>query len=125
MNLVWLLLTVRDGDGRIVNNLTADDFVVEEDGVRQKIRYFSQEVDLPLTIGLLVDTSRSQEGVLDQESHASYKFLDQVLREGRDRAFVVHFDTRVETLQGLTSSRNELQSALGELTIPDEVATLL
>ena len=125
MNVVTLLATVHDRDGRIVKNLTPDDFVLEEDGVPQKIRYFSQESDLPLTIGLLVDTSRSQEGVLQKESQASNMFLDQVLREGKDQAFVAHFDTRVEGLQGLTSSHSELAAALGQLTIPDEVATLL
>lgn len=125
VNVVTLLATVHDHDGRIVKNLTPDDFMLEEDGVPQNIRYFSQESDLPLTIGLLVDTSRSQEGVLEKESQASYKFLDQVLREGKDQAFVVHFDTKVETLQGLTSSRKDLASALKQLSIPDEIATLL
>lgn len=125
VNLVPLLATVHDRDGRIVKNLSAADFVLEEDGVPQTIRYFSQETDLPLTIGLLVDTSRSQTGVLRRETQASYKFLDQVLREGKDQAFVVHFDTNVETLQGLTSSRADLASALENLRIPDEVATLL
>jgi VWFA-related protein len=125
VNLVTLLTTVHDHDGRIVNNLTRDDFVLKEDGVPQKIRYFSRESDLPLTIGILVDTSRSQRGVLEQECAASNKFLEQVLREGKDQAFVTHFDIRVETLQGLTSSRSELASALEQVTIPDQVATLL
>jgi VWFA-related protein len=62
---------------------------------------------------------------LEQESHASYTFLDQVLREGKDQAFVVHFDERVETLQGLTSTRDELASALGRLSIPADFATLI
>jgi len=93
--------------------------------VPQHIRYFSRESDLPLTIGLLVDSSRSQRGVLTKESQASNMFLDQVLREDKDQAFVAHFDTRVEILQGLTSSHSELAAALGQLTIPDEVATLL
>jgi VWFA-related protein len=124
-NVVTLLATVRDRDGRIVSGLTADDFVLCEDGVPQKIRYFSRESDLPLTIGLLIDTSRSQTRVLDEESDASYKFLDQVLREGKDQAFVTHFDTRVETLQGLTSSRAKLASALQNLRVPGEIATLL
>jgi len=124
-NVVMLLATVRDHDGRIINNLTPDDFVLVEDGVPQKIHYFSREADLPLTIGLLIDTSRSQTRVLDEESGASYKFLDQVLREGKDQAFITHFDTKVETLQGLTSSRVKLASALQELSIPGEAATLL
>lgn len=125
VNLVTLLATVHDRDGRIINNLTQDDFLLKEDGVPQKIRYFSRDSDLPLTVGILVDTSRSQTGVLEQESMASNKFLDQVLREGKDQAFVTHFDIRVETLQGLTSSRSALASALGQLAIPDQVATLL
>jgi VWFA-related protein len=125
VNVVSLLATVRDRDGRIVNHLTPDDFVLLEDGVPQKIRYFAHESNLPLTIGLLVDTSRSQTRVLDEESSASSTFLDQVLREGKDRAFVVHFDERVETLQGLTSSRSQLASALARLSIPEHVATLL
>jgi VWFA-related protein len=125
VNVVSLLATVRDHDGRIVKDLTADDFVLEDNGRRQRIRYFSQEADLPLTIGLLVDTSRSQTGVLEGESRASYTFLDQVLREGKDQAFVVHFDERVETLQGLTSSRSQLKSALDKLSIPANRATLI
>jgi VWFA-related protein len=59
VNVVTLLATVQDRDGRTVKNLTPDDLVLEEDDVPQKIRYFAQESDLPLTIGLLVDTSRS------------------------------------------------------------------
>jgi VWFA-related protein len=125
VNVVTLLATVRDHDGRIINNLTPDDFVLLEDGVPQKIRYFLRESDLPLTIGLLVDTSRSQTRVLDEQRGASYKFLDQVLREGKDQAFIVHFDTRVEILQELTSSRVKLASALQELSTPGEVGTLL
>jgi VWFA-related protein len=125
VNVVSLLATVHDRDGRVVKDLKADDFVLLEDGVPQKIRYFSQESDLPLTIGLLVDTSRSQTGVLEQERRASYAFLDEMLRAEKDQAFVVRFDTQVETLQGLTSSRAELASALQQLRIPGEYATLI
>lgn len=110
VNVVSLLATVHDRDGKVVKNLSPDDFTLLEDGVPQKIDYFTQEADLPLTVGLLVDTSRSQTGVLEQERTASYAFLDQVLREDKDQAFVAHFDTRVEVLQGLTSSRSELAS---------------
>jgi len=125
VNVVSLFATVRDHDGRLLNNLTSDDFTLQEDGTPQEIRYFSKEADLPLTIGLLVDTSRSQVGVLPQESSASYKFLDQVLRDGKDQAFIVHFDDRVQTLQGLTSSHSLLAAALGPLKIPESVATVL
>jgi len=121
VNVVSFLATVHDHDGQVIK----DDFVLKEDGVPQKIHYFSQESDLPLTIGLLVDTSRSQTRVLEEERRASYAFLDQVLSKEKDRGFVVHFDERVEILQGLTSSRNELASALQQLSIPEHVATLL
>jgi VWFA-related protein len=110
VQVVSLLATVQDKDGRAVRNLTAGDFVLLEDGVVQKIRYFSQETSLPLTIGQLVDTSRGQTGVLEQERRASYTFLDRVLRPGQDRAFVAHFDERVGIVQGLTASRTELSS---------------
>jgi VWFA-related protein len=125
VNVVTLFATVHDSDGRVVKNLIPDDFVLLEDGARQKIDFFSKETDLPLTIGILVDTSRSQTGVLEEERRASYKFLDQVLREHKDQAFVVHFDTQVETLQGVTSSRSELEAALSQLKIPPRDTTLI
>ena len=125
VNEVPVFATVHDSDGRVVKNLTRDDFVLREDGVEQKIDYFSQESDLPLTIGLLVDTSRSQTGVLEEERRASYKFLDQVMRQGKDQAFVVHFDIQVETLQEPTSSRDDLESALERLKIPERDSTLV
>jgi VWFA-related protein len=125
VQVVSIFATVHDRDGRVVKNLTPDDFVLEEDGVPQKIDYFVKESDLPLTVGLLVDTSWSQREVLEPERRASYTFLDQVLRQPKDQAFVVRFDTGVETLQGLTSARNELASALERLTIPEHFGTLI
>jgi len=73
----------------------------------------------------MVDTSRSQAGVLEPEREASHTFFDQVLREDKDLAFVAHFDTQVGILQRFTSSRQELAAALDQLRIPGEVATLL
>jgi VWFA-related protein len=125
VKVVSILATVRDKDGRLVKDLDADDFVLQEDGVPQKIRYFSRESDLPLTIGLLVDTSRSQTGVLGQERRASQAFLERMLRPSQDQAFVAHFDERVEILQDLTSSRTELADALQRLAIPGRYATLI
>jgi VWFA-related protein len=125
VNVVTLFATVHDADGKVVKDLTRNDFVLLEDGAPQKIDYFAQESDLPLTIGLLVDTSRSQTGVLEKERSASYTFLDQVLREGEDQAFIVHFDIKVETLQNPTSSRSDLESALGRLKIPERDSTLV
>lgn len=109
--------TVRDKHGKIISNLTKDDFILEEDGRPQDIRYFAHDTNLPLTLGLLVDTSRSQRRVLEQERHASYSFLDQMLRQNKDVAFLIHFDREVELLQDLTSSREKLQAGLQSLQI--------
>ena len=117
VNVVNVFATVRDKDGHIVSNLTKDDFILQEDGRPQVIRYFTRETDLPLTLGLLVDTSRSQRTVLEAERSASYAFLDTVLREDKDKAFVLHFDHEVELLQDLTASREKLDKALRELEV--------
>ena len=73
VKVVNVLATVRNKQGQIVQNLTKDDFTLEEDGRPQTIRYFSRETDLPLTLGLLIDTSMSQRRVLGQERTASYR----------------------------------------------------
>jgi VWFA-related protein len=117
--MVSMLAAVRDKHGHLVNNLNKDDFVVEQDGHPQTITYFAQESNLPLTLGLLVDTSMSQRRVLDQERSASHAFLDHVLREDKDKAFVIHFDYEVELLQDLTSSRQKLEASLDALGEPE------
>lgn len=122
VRVVNVFATVRDDKGAIVRNLTKSDFTLEEDGRPQTIRYFSQESNLPLTLGLLVDTSGSQRRLVGQERTASYTFLDQVLRPENDRAFVIHFDHEVELLEDLTSSRQKLDKALAELESPTERA---
>ena len=119
VNVVNVLATVRDKHGQIVNNLTKDDFKLEEDGRPQTIRYFAKETDLPLTLGLLVDTSMSQRRVLEQERIASYAFLEHLMREDKDKAFVIHFDWDIELLQDLTSSRKKLNAALEKLDNPE------
>jgi len=118
VKVVNVLATVRNKKGEIVRNLTKDDFTLEEDARPQEIAYFSQETDLPLTLGLLVDTSGSQRRVLGQERDASSAFLDQVLRVDKDRAFLIHFDHEVELLQDLTSSRQKLEAALALIDSP-------
>src|SRR5271169_789195 len=74
VNVVNVLATVRNKQGQLVNNLTKDDFKLEDDGRPQTIRYFARVTDLPLTLGLLVDTSLSQRRLLEQERTASYTF---------------------------------------------------
>ena len=115
---VSVLATVRDRHGKIVPDLAKDDFLLDEDGRPQVINYFAREKDLPLRLGLLVDTSLSQRRVLDQERGASYAFLDNLLRADKDVAAVVNFDRDVTLLQDFTSSRPKLQAALQQLETP-------
>jgi VWFA-related protein len=117
VKVVNLLATVRNKKGEIVRDLVKDEFLLDEDGHPQEIRYFSHENNLPLTLGLLVDTSGSQRRVLNDERSASFRFLEQVLREDKDLAFVIHFDFEIELLQDLTSSRAKLERALDLLQV--------
>jgi VWFA-related protein len=120
VNVVALPVTVRDKHGAIVKDLTKDDFSLLESGRPQPIKYFSLESNLPLTMGLLVDTSFSQREVLDQERNASHSFLDQMLTQDKDKAFLLHFDHQVELLQDLTHKRDKMQSALDLLKTGDD-----
>jgi VWFA-related protein len=115
VKVVSLLASVRDKHGQIINSLSKDDFTLQEDGRAQTIKYFGRETNLPLKLGLLVDTSMSVSRVLPDERKASQSFLDQVLREGTDSAFVIHFDRQVELLQDATSSRQKLESAMDQI----------
>src|SRR5580704_17909601 len=123
VKLVTMFATVRDKRGALIRNLTKDDFALEQDGHPQTITYFAPDSDLPLTLGLLVDTSMSQRRVLDQERDASHAFLDHLLREDKDKAFVIHFDHEVELLQDLSSSRQKLEASLDELGAPEFAQT--
>jgi len=101
VNVVNVLVTVRDKQGQLVKGLSQADFTLEEDGRVQSIRYFSPQAGQPLTIGLLVDVSGSQRTVLAEQRRASAQFFDQVLRGQQDKSFVVSFDSKVELLQDL------------------------
>jgi len=118
VKVVNVFATVRAKNGEMVRNLAKNDFSLTEDGRQQTIRYFSRQTDLPLTLGLMIDTSLSQQKVLDAERSASVQFLDQVLREGKDQVFITQFDMAVVTRQKLTSSRRELSDALSYVDTP-------
>jgi VWFA-related protein len=118
VKVVNVLATVRDKHGQIVNNLTKDDFKLQQDGQPQSIHYFGKETDLPLSLGLLVDTSMSQRRLIEPERTASYSFLNNLMRPDKDKAFVIHFDWDVELLQDTTSSRPKLEAALDKLDNP-------
>jgi VWFA-related protein len=119
VKVVNILATVRTKGGEIVADLTKDDFLLSEDNRPQSIRYFSRETNLPLILGLLVDTSGSQRGVLGEEETASYRFLDEVLREDVDKTFLAHFDFDTELLQDLTPSKEKLRRALQNMEVPE------
>jgi len=117
VKVVNLLATVRDKHGQIVPNLSKDDFLLQVDGKPQSVRYFSKETDLPLTLGVMVDTSLSQRRVLEEERTASYDFLRDVMREDRDKAFVISFDAETVLQQDLTSSKQKLEDALDRVHV--------
>lgn len=112
VKVVNVLATVRDKSGAFVRNLTADEFDLSEDGRPQTIRYFARDTELPLTLGLMVDTSASQRRVLDSERAASFHFLDQVVRPNKDQVFIMQFDSAVRVKQPLTSALGKLDDAL-------------
>jgi len=100
-----------------------NDFNVLEDGKPQTIKYFTRETDLPLTIGLLIDVSRSQENLIDIERSAASAFFSQVLRK-KDEAFLISFGEESELLQDYTNSANLLTSAMRDLRVSSGVGGL-
>jgi len=124
VDVVNILCTVRDSKGRLIPDLGKDDFLVTEDGQPQEIRYFSRETDLPLTIGLLVDVSKSQENLIEIEKEAAYQFLNNILRE-KDLAFLMTFGVEAELLQDLTNSRRLLHDALEKVRLNAAVGGIL
>jgi VWFA-related protein len=112
VKVVNVLATVRTKKGALVSDLGKDDFSLAEDGHPQSLRYFSRETDLPLTIGLMVDTSGSQRRVLNAERGASLRFLDQIVRPKTDKVFIMQFDSAVQMRQPLTSVVGKLDDAM-------------
>jgi VWFA-related protein len=116
VNVVQLFFNVKDKRGALIPNLAKDDFELLEDGKPQNIKYFHAESNLPLTLGMLIDTSGSQERVLEMEKEVGASFLNEILRE-KDLAFVLSFDVNVDLLQDFTSSTRNLRSALNSARI--------
>jgi VWFA-related protein len=112
VELVNVLTTVTDKKNRLVTDLTKDDFRIFEDGKPQDIRFFSRETDLPLRIGILIDTSNSIRERLRFEQEAAIDFLDVALRPGKDLAFVVAFDVEPQLVQDYTDDIEKLSSAI-------------
>jgi VWFA-related protein len=114
--VVQLFFNVKDRKGALVPNLTKDDFAIVEDGKPQTIKYFGAESNLPLTLGILIDSSGSQERVLHMEQKVGGEFLSDILRD-KDLAFVLGFDVKVSLLQDFTNSVDALKTALNRARI--------
>jgi VWFA-related protein len=122
VNVVQLFFNVKDKKGALIPNLTKDDFDIAEDGKGQTIKYFAAESNLPLTLGILIDTSGSQRNVLDMEKEVGSAFLRQILRD-KDEAFVIDFDIDVDLLQDYTNDTHRLQAALNKVKINSGVSS--
>jgi VWFA-related protein len=116
VEVVQLFFNVKDKHGALIPNLTKDNFDLFEDGKPQTIKYFKAETDLPLTLGILIDSSGSQQRVLDMEKTVGGSFLESTLRP-KDEAFVISFDVDINLLQDFTSSVSRLKHALNEAKI--------
>ena len=116
VNLVNLFVTVRDKSKRIVTDLKQDDFRVSEDNQDQKIAFFSKEVTLPITLGLLLDTSGSEQYMLGAIQDGASRFLNRVMRKG-DEAMVISFDLDVDLLADFTDDRSQLDRAIHKAQI--------
>ena len=116
VNVVNLFFNVKDKHGTLIPNLQRNDFKVLEDGQPQTIKYFASETDQPLTLGILIDSSVSQERVLPMEKEVGASFLKEVLRP-KDEAFVISFDVNVDLLQDFTNSAGTLRTALNQAKI--------
>jgi len=112
--LVHLVVTVMDRHHGFVTDLDKADFKVLENGVPQEIRFFGRETDLPLRIGLLLDTSNSIRPRLEFEKDAAVDFLTRVIRRNKDMAFLMTFDNEPEVIQDFTGDLALLTSAIRE-----------
>ena len=123
VNLVNVLASVRSKSGALIGNLQKEDFKVFEDGKEQSIKSFVRETDLPLTLGLLVDTSGSQANLINTEEQAASQFFSKVLRT-KDVAFLIQFGAESELLQDTTNSARLLQKGLSKLRLSVPVGGL-
>jgi VWFA-related protein len=116
VNVVQLFYNVKDKKGALIPNQTKDDFELFEDGKPQTVKYFAAESNLPLTLGILIDSSGSQARVLEMEKEVGGAFLNDILRE-KDEAFVIDFDVNVDLLQDFTNDVRRLKAALNKAKI--------
>jgi VWFA-related protein len=111
VDVVNVFFNVKDGRGALIPGLLKDDFQLSEDGGPQTIKYFSAESNQPLTMGILLDTSPSQQRVLGMEQEIGASFLREVMTQ-KDIAFLISFDVNVDLLQDYTSDPRQLRDAM-------------
>jgi VWFA-related protein len=116
VNIVQLFFNVKDKHGALIPSLTKGDFEIREDGQPQTVKYFTAETNLPLTLGMLIDSSGSQLRVLDMEKEVGGAFLKQVLTD-KDLAYVMDFNVDANLVQDFTRDVHRLQSALNSVKI--------
>jgi VWFA-related protein len=112
VNLVDVLFTVVDRKNKMVSDLGQANFTVFDDGKQQEIRFFSQQTDLPLRVGLLLDTSNSIRQRLQFEQEAAIDFLFNVIRRGKDEAVLMTIDDQPEVIQDFTGDMDLLRDAI-------------
>jgi VWFA-related protein len=111
-NLTSIFFTAADSSKRFINNLTKEDIRILEDGQPQEIFTFQQNLELPLSIAILIDTSRSEERTLPDEKAAARAFVEAVMRPDRDEAAIVSFTGEVTLEQGFTGNVDRLRRAI-------------
>ena len=112
VNLVDVLFTVLDRRNKLVPTLDKPDFRILDDNTAQEIRYFSKQSDLPLRIGMLVDTSNSIRDRIKFEQDAADNFLFSVMRRGKDEAFIMTFDDEPQVVQPFTADTGMLRDKI-------------
>src|ERR1700736_6071465 len=115
VNLVDVLFTVLNRRNKLVPDLQKEDFQIFDEKSPQEIRYFSKQTDLPLRIGMLVDTSNSIRDRIKFEQDASINFLFSVLRRGRDESFVMTFDDEPQVVQAFTGDAGLLRDQIMQM----------
>ena len=116
VDVVSLYCAVRNRQNGLVSTLTKDDFDLREDGVKQTVKYFSRETNIPLTLGLLVDVSGSQQNLIEIERRAASSFFRSVLKP-KDVAFLLSFGADAELLQDVTNTPRLLDEGLSRLKL--------
>ena len=116
VNVVQLFFNVKDKHGALIPNLKKEDFEISEENTPQTVKYFTAESNLPLTLGMMIDSSGSQRNVIDMEKEVGGAFLRQILTD-KDEAYVLSFDITVDLLQDFTRDTRRLQAALNKAKV--------